>query len=55
MVLMSKLIRSWVASANGHSAGFPPNNLPYGVVLINGAAGRCGIAIGDYILDVHQL
>ncbi|MBW6418887.1 fumarylacetoacetase [Celeribacter sp. PS-C1] len=42
---------SWVASANSATTDFPLNNLPYGVFSINASAPRCGVAIGDMILD----
>jgi len=48
------LIRSWVESANGDS-DFPLNNLPCGVFSVAGAEPRCGMAIGDFILDVTRL
>ncbi|MDT0683203.1 fumarylacetoacetase [Roseicyclus sp. F158] len=44
------LNRSWVESANAPDTDFPLNNLPYGVFEIGGEA-RCGVAIGDMILD----
>ena len=44
---------SWVASANGHPE-FPIQNLPLGVfVPPRGGAARPGVAIGDYILELH--
>ncbi|TMV03766.1 fumarylacetoacetase [Ruegeria sediminis] len=46
------LMKSWVASANDPSHPFPLNNLPYGVFSTAGADPRCGVAIGDMILDV---
>ncbi len=48
------LIYSWVESANSPETGFPLNNLPYGVFSANGAR-RCGVAIGDRVLDVSGL
>ncbi|KTC49450.1 fumarylacetoacetase [Pseudomonas fluorescens ABAC62] len=44
--------RSWVAGANGHR-DFPLQNLPLGVFSSNGSAPRVGVAIGDYIFDLH--
>jgi len=44
--------QSWVACANGHR-DFPLQNLPLGVFSINGSAPRSGVAIGDYIFDLH--
>ncbi len=49
------LMRSWVASANQPDTDFPLNNLPCGVFSVAGSAPRCGIAIGDRILDVTAL
>ncbi|UWQ58663.1 fumarylacetoacetase [Leisingera caerulea] len=47
------LLKSWVASANDADHPFPLNNLPYGVFSINGDDPRCGVAIGDMILDMQ--
>ena len=44
--------RSWVASANTPDTDFPLNNLPYGVFSTPSMPPRCGVAIGDMILDV---
>lgn len=44
--------RSWVASANAPGADFPIQNLPLGVFSTDGTAPRCGVAIGDRILDL---
>ncbi|NRA98312.1 MAG: fumarylacetoacetase [Rhodobacteraceae bacterium] len=52
---MSQMLRSWVTSANDPESGFPLNNLPYGVFSIEGGVRRCGVAIGDQILDVAAL
>ncbi|MFV0385276.1 fumarylacetoacetase [Paracoccus sp. (in: a-proteobacteria)] len=52
---MTDLIRSWVASANSADTDFPLNNLPYGVFSTGGGAPRCGVAIGDQILDLAAL
>ncbi|WP_170526308.1 fumarylacetoacetase [Ruegeria arenilitoris] len=46
------LMKSWVASANDANHPFPLNNLPYGVFSTAGSEPRCGVAIGDMILDV---
>lgn len=45
------LLPSWVASANDPLTDFPLNNLPYGVFSMGGGEPRCGVAIGDMILD----
>ncbi|MEZ5910977.1 MAG: fumarylacetoacetase [Paracoccaceae bacterium] len=52
---MSGLIRSWVESANRPGCDFPLNNLPYGVFSTAGEEPRCGVAIGDSILDIAAL
>ena len=46
------LKKSWVESANSAETDFPLNNLPYGVFSTGDDAPRCGVAIGDRILDV---
>jgi len=46
------LLTSWVTSANTADAPFPLNNLPYGVFSTADSDPRCGVAIGDMILDV---
>ena len=46
------LMKSWVASANTADCPFPLNNLPYGVFSTDGTEPRCGVAIGDQILDM---
>jgi fumarylacetoacetase len=48
------LMRSWVESANGDT-DFPLNNLPCGVFSSGGDEPRCGMAIGDFILDLMAL
>lgn len=47
-------LRSWVESANLPGADFPIQNLPFAVFSMRGAAAarRCGVGIGDRILDV---
>jgi fumarylacetoacetase len=49
------LIRSWVETANDPACPFPLNNLPLGVFAPQGGAPRCGVAIGDAVLDVTAL
>ncbi|MBT2132289.1 fumarylacetoacetase [Aliiroseovarius lamellibrachiae] len=49
---MSQLKKSWVESANSPNTPFPLNNLPYGVFSVGEDEPRCGVAIGDMILDV---
>ena len=46
------LLKSWVQSANAPAHPFPLNNLPYGVFSTAGGEARCGVAIGDMILDM---
>ncbi len=46
------LMKSWVESANAADHPFPLNNLPYGVFSTPGGDPRCGVAIGDMILDM---
>lgn len=47
-------MRSWVESANTPDTDFPLNNLPFGVFSAEGRQ-RCGVAIGDMILDASRL
>ncbi len=49
------LKRSWIDSANNAETPFPLNNLPYGVFSVKDGKRRCGIAIGDQILDASGL
>lgn len=49
------LMTSWVASANNAETDFPLNNLPYGVFSTNSLEARCGVAIGDMVLDLAAL
>jgi fumarylacetoacetase len=52
---MTDLKRSWVESANSADTDFPLNNLPYGVFSTDDDDPRCGVAIGDMILDVTAM
>lgn len=52
---MTKLLRSWVETANSAETDFPLNNLPYGVFSVGDADLRCGVAIGDRIIDATGL
>ncbi|MGC6517708.1 MAG: fumarylacetoacetase [Candidatus Puniceispirillaceae bacterium] len=52
---MTKRLDSWVKSANSADTDFPLNNLPYGVFSAGNRQTHCGVAIGDYILDVTDL
>ena len=47
------LMKSWVESANSADTQFPLNNLPYGVFANGDTEPRCGVAIGDMILDMY--
>jgi fumarylacetoacetase len=49
------LKRSWVDSANAPDHPFPLNNLPCGVYSREDDEPRCGMAIGDFVLDVAAL
>lgn len=46
---------SWVASANAPDHDFPIQNLPYGAFRTAGQGARCGVAIGDVVLDLSVL
>ncbi|MFK0086819.1 fumarylacetoacetase [Pseudomonas sp. NPDC090755] len=48
----SAIARSWVEHANGHR-DFPLQNLPLGIFSHKDATRRCGVAIGDAILDLE--
>ena len=47
------LMKSWVESANAANHPFPLNNLPCGVFSTPDTDPRCGVAIGDMILDMQ--
>ncbi len=49
------LLRSWVETANAPTTDFPLNNLPCGVFSHGPEEPRCGMAIGDFVLDVTAL
>lgn len=49
------LLRSWIETANDPAGPFPLNNLPCGVFSPKGGAPRCGVAIGDRVLDVTAM
>lgn len=48
------LIQSWLETANDANGPFPANNLALGVFSGKGESPRCGIAIGDMVLDCKQ-
>ena len=45
--------RSFVVSANTPASDFPLQNLPFGVYRADGEP-RCGVAIGDQVLDLRR-
>ena len=49
------LILSWVETANVPNNSFPLNNLPYGVFSTKKDGPRCGVRIGDMILDLKAM
>jgi fumarylacetoacetase len=49
------LLKSWLESANSATCAFPLNNLPCGVFSMGNEEPRCGMAIGDFVLDVTAL
>ncbi len=49
------LRRSWLASANVADCDFPIQNLPFGRFRTNGSEPRCGVALGDQIIDLSRL
>ena len=52
---MTGLAASWVESANQANSDFPLNNLPCGVFSTADSGPRCGMAIGDFVLDLGGL
>jgi len=48
-------MKSWLETANAPDCDFPLRNLPYGVFSPIGEAPRCGVAIGDSVLDLSLL
>lgn len=46
-------LRCWVASAHAAGTDFPIQNLPLGVFSTDSGAPRCGVAIGDAVLDLR--
>lgn len=52
MPMVGRPLRSWVAAANREGCDFPIQNLPFGVFSTDGDAPRCGVAIGDMIVDL---
>jgi fumarylacetoacetase len=52
---MTGILRSWVTSANDPGTEFPLNNLPCGVFDPGDGDPRCGVAIGDHVLDLRAV
>lgn len=49
-------LRSWLASANEADADFPVQNLPFGAFRTDSVRdARCGVAIGDRVVDVRSV
>ena len=48
-------MKSWIPSANAQECDFPVQNLPFGVFSLANEAPRCGVAIGDQVLDLAAL
>ena len=46
-------LTSWIEVAAGHD--FPIQNLPFGIISINGSTPRPAVAIGDYAVDLKEL
>lgn len=46
-------LTSWIEVAEGHD--FPIQNLPFGIISINGSTPRPAVAIGDYAVDLKEL
>ncbi|MEO0681592.1 MAG: fumarylacetoacetate hydrolase family protein, partial [Pseudomonadota bacterium] len=47
--------RSWIESANDPEGHFPLDNLPYGVFSRGEDLPRCGVALGDQVIDLEVL
>jgi len=47
-------LRSWIESANAPDCAFAIQNLPYGVFSRAGSSPRCGVAIGDAVIDLAE-
>ncbi|MBO9454276.1 fumarylacetoacetase [Paracoccus sp. R12_1] len=53
MPMVEQPLRSRVSAANDEGCDFPIQNLPFGV-FSDGQGPRCGVAIGDMILDLAE-
>ncbi len=49
------MMASWIEGANEAGCHFPVQNLPFGVFSTGDSAPRCGVAIGEFILDLAVL
>ena len=49
---MTEAMKSWITTANAPDCDFPIQNLPYGVFSVGTEAPRCGVAVGDRIVDL---
>jgi len=60
-VLMSLLVASWVSAASNSwfpiaaDSDFSLINLPFGVFSTANSAPRCGVALGDHVIDLQAL
>ncbi|SET32505.1 fumarylacetoacetase [Paracoccus homiensis] len=52
MAMADMPLRSWVAGANDPACDFPIQNLPFGVFSTADRGPRCGVAIGQMIVDL---
>lgn len=52
MAMADTPLRSWVAGANDPACDFPIQNLPFGVFSTADRGPRCGVAIGQMIVDL---
>ncbi len=48
-------MKSWIQSANAPDCEFSPRNLPYGIFSDGDDRLRCGVAIGDMVVDLARL
>lgn len=49
---MTGLVRSFVKGANDPARPFPLNKLPCGIFSTVRSGPRCGMAIGDFVLNL---
>jgi len=48
-------LSSWVPGTDAPDCDFPIQNLPYGAFARQGETPRCGVAIGDFVIDLARL